>query len=78
MNALVVFAEHRYYGESLPFADLTNPDNLKYLTVEQAMMDFVEIIKAIKNDPDYPLWYENSAVIAFGGSYGGMLAAWMR
>ena len=40
------------------------------------MMDFVEIIKAVKDE--HPLWYDNSAVIAFGGSYGGMLAAWMR
>ena len=38
------------------------------------MMDFVELLKDLKKEPGY----EKSAVIAFGGSYGGMLAAWMR
>lgn len=37
-------------------------------------MDYVELLKSVKTN--------NSAngrpVIAFGGSYGGMLAAWMR
>jgi lysosomal Pro-X carboxypeptidase len=37
-------------------------------------MDFVKIIQHFKQDPKY----KNSPVIAFGGSYGGMLAAWMR
>lgn len=37
-------------------------------------MDFVKIIQEFKKKPQYL----NSPVIAFGGSYGGMLAAWMR
>lgn len=50
LKALVVFAEHRYYGKSLPFGDdsLEN-ENLKFLTVEQAMMDYVKLIQNIKN-----------------------------
>lgn len=38
------------------------------------MMDYVQLIKEIKKDPIF----KESAVIANGGSYGGMLAAWIR
>lgn len=39
------------------------------------MMDYVQLIKFIKASDAK---YTNSPVIAFGGSYGGMIAAWMR
>lgn len=75
MKALVVFAEHRYYGKSMPFGDKSfTPANVKFLTVDNAMMDYVKLIKNIKSQDKY----KNSAVIAFGGSYGGMIAAWIR
>ena len=48
-GAKVLFGEHRYYGESMPFGDQTfDRDNLAYLTVEQAMMDYVEFILSYK------------------------------
>lgn len=72
-NALIVFAEHRYYGESLPFGkDSFTHANLSYLSVEQALADYVEIILYLKPQ------YNEAPVIAFGGSYGGMLAGWIR
>lgn len=38
-------------------------------------MDYVKLIKSFKaNNTNYA----NSPVYAFGGSYGGMLAAWFR
>lgn len=37
------------------------------------MMDFVEFIQFIKKT-----YCQDCPVIVFGGSYGGMLAAWMR
>eukprot|EP00123_Amoebidium_parasiticum_P017854 comp24009_c0_seq1/m.42821 comp24009_c0_seq1/g.42821 ORF comp24009_c0_seq1/g.42821 comp24009_c0_seq1/m.42821 type:complete len:556 (-) comp24009_c0_seq1:545-2212(-) len=67
-GALQVFAEHRWYGETLPNADIS------YLTVEQAMADYVELVSHIKhkyNAMDAP-------VVAFGGSYGALLAGWLR
>ncbi|KAG8307504.1 lysosomal Pro-X carboxypeptidase-like [Homalodisca vitripennis] len=74
-KALIVFAEHRYYGESLPFGNKSRePEHLGYLSSSQALMDYVELIaelKQNKQDNRHP-------VIVFGGSYGGMLAAWMR
>ena len=74
-GAKVIFAEHRYYGESMPFGDATfDKENLKYLTVEQAMMDYVEFILDYKKTNDM----EDRAVIVGGGSYGGMLSAWLR
>lgn len=74
-NALVLFAEHRYYGKSLPFGnDSFKGDALGLLSVNQALSDyafFVTKFKAVNNAEKCP-------VIAFGGSYGGMLAAYMR
>jgi len=73
---LVVFAEHRYYGESLPYRNksFADPQHLGYLTSQQALADYVELIEYLKSKPNY----NHSPVIAFGGSYGGMLSAWMR
>lgn len=37
-GAAIVCLEHRYYGESSPFEELTS-DNLKYLSSKQALFD---------------------------------------
>lgn len=73
-GALLVFAEHRYYGESKPYTGSKLRNNMQYLTAEQAMADYAELIAELKSD----LQAEQSPVIGFGGSYGGMLASWMR
>ena len=74
-GALVIFGEHRYFGESMPFGDASyDRKNLTFLTAEQAMYDYVELIRDVKSN----LGLEDRAVIVGGGSYGGMLAAWLR
>ncbi|XP_076447084.1 lysosomal Pro-X carboxypeptidase-like isoform X2 [Babylonia areolata] len=76
-KALLVFAEHRYYGESLPYGpeSFANSSMLNYLTAEQAMGDFASLIQSVRQTIPGAV---HSQVITVGGSYGGVLAAWMR
>ena len=79
-GALVVFAEHRYYGESYPFGKVASYEipNIGYLTTEQALADYASLIRYLKFNSTYADQISECPVIAFGGSYGGMLTAWLR
>lgn len=74
-GALCFQLEHRFYGKSRPTEDLST-SSLAYLTSEQALADLAYFIVAM-NDK-YQLEPHRHRWIAFGGSYPGSLAAWLR
>ncbi|KAI0226576.1 hypothetical protein L0F63_000419, partial [Massospora cicadina] len=61
--------EHRYYGKSQPFDELT-VENLRFLSSHQAVDDLAYFAK----NGDYP----TNKWLLVGGSYPGNLAAWAR
>ncbi|XP_049884972.1 putative serine protease K12H4.7 [Pectinophora gossypiella] len=73
-KALCLNLEHRYYGESHPTSDLS-VKNLQYLSSSQALADLANFISAMNDKYKF-----NRQVkwVAFGGSYPGSLAAWLR
>ncbi|VVC30216.1 Alpha/Beta hydrolase fold,Peptidase S28 [Cinara cedri] len=93
-GAMLVFAEHRYYGVSMPYGSRSydNRSTLGYLTSEQALADYVDLLTYLRHNGSHANvgGYDGanedlngrrtrpSPVIVFGGSYGGMLAAWFR
>lgn len=77
-GAMLVFVEHRYYGESMPFgskkAAFMDASTKGYLSVTQALADFASFVLSLKSNLSAPA----APVVVLGGSYGGMLAVWMR
>ena len=71
LGALLVWAEHRYEGGSVP-ACAGLRDCLAYASVEQALADYAVVVDALRAEVgDVPF-------VAVGGSYGGMLSSWFR
>ncbi|KAI9290553.1 hypothetical protein K502DRAFT_298251, partial [Neoconidiobolus thromboides FSU 785] len=76
-NGILFSLEHRYYGVSLPFKNLTAA-NLKYLSSDYGLKDLGKFAKNIEDPitkrklPSSTKWY------AIGGSYAGAMAAWVR
>jgi lysosomal Pro-X carboxypeptidase len=73
---MIVFAEHRYYGDSMPYGNKSmQQPYISFLTSEQALADYAYLIQYLKGNSTGA---SDSPVIAFGGSYGGMLSSWFR
>uniref|UniRef100_A0A1B0CCM7 Uncharacterized protein n=1 Tax=Lutzomyia longipalpis TaxID=7200 RepID=A0A1B0CCM7_LUTLO len=73
-GALCFQVEHRFYGKSHPTPSVT-VDDLVYLSSETALADLTFFIMEMRRK--YHLTTANRW-IAFGGSYPGSLAAWLR
>lgn len=65
-------------GESLPFGEtdsfIASPARLGLLTIEQAMADYVKVIRHVQEEHSI----SGCPVVALGGSYSGKLSAYMR
>ncbi|PMD15664.1 putative serine peptidase, partial [Hyaloscypha hepaticicola] len=72
-----IVLEHRYWGNSTPVSNLT-VDNLRFLTIDQAIQDMVYFANNVK----LPFDHNGSANadkcpwVLVGGSYSGALTAW--
>lgn len=77
-GAMTVFAEHRYYGQSMPFGNSSydNTTTLQYLTSAQALADYSSLLRFLRQQ--YGCSSFGCPTIAFGGSYGGMLSAFWK
>lgn len=71
-HAKLVALEHRYYGESIPFNNLSSK-NLRFLTTEAALDDLAYFERHLKDEHNW-----TGKWVAFGGSYPGSLSAYYR
>lgn len=74
----VVILEHRYWGESSPYQNLT-VQNLRYLTLNNSLKDMTYFAKTFV--PPFDTTGNSSALAApwvfVGGSYTGAVAGWL-
>ena len=77
-GALLVALEHRYYGYSQPFGPQSmKTENLRYLSVEQALEDIAYFMSWFKDNYTFKI-YDSQPWITIGGSYPGALSGWFR
>lgn len=81
-GGFVLQTEHRFYGDSQPVGAFPSNDELKaYLSPEQAMMDWVVLIRHVQQELGCSTdrsSNEYCPVVTIGGSYPGFLSAMMR
>ncbi|KAL3679328.1 hypothetical protein R1sor_022284 [Riccia sorocarpa] len=78
-GAAVVTLEHRYYGKSLPYQNLSTR-NLTFLSSKQSLFDlalFRNYYQKLVNERHNKTGTENSWIIS-GVSYSGALSAWFQ
>ncbi|KAI1321414.1 peptidase S28 [Xylariaceae sp. FL0255] len=78
VGGAVVVLEHRYWGESSPYQSLT-PENLKYLTLENSILDNTYFAKNWEApfDKKGKSTAKDAPWVFTGGSYPGALAGWI-
>jgi lysosomal Pro-X carboxypeptidase len=79
--AALVFAEHRFYGKSLPSAPPAvsgSGRQNRFLSHELALADYATLLAQLRRTLREKLTAPLLPAVAFGGSYGGKLAAWLR
>jgi pimeloyl-ACP methyl ester carboxylesterase len=72
LGAHIVFLEHRYYGQSLPFNDFST-EHLQYMTIDNVLEDLATFQKWIAANQGW-----RGKWISVGGSYSGTLSALYR
>ncbi|EDW83818.2 uncharacterized protein Dwil_GK13814 [Drosophila willistoni] len=74
-SGMLFYTEHRYYGQSWPLGNASlGIEQLKYLSLPQALADLAHFIEYQKSDnPNL----RESKVILVGGSYSGSMVTWM-
>ncbi|KAF7719783.1 Serine carboxypeptidase [Penicillium ucsense] len=77
VKGAVVMIEHRYWGESSPYAELTT-ENLQALTLENSIADLNYFARNVELpfDTNGSSNAQNAPWVMSGGSYSGALAAW--
>ncbi|DBA80617.1 hypothetical protein WJX77_006015 [Trebouxia sp. C0004] len=70
-GALQIWPEHRYYANSAPY---TPTDKFAHFTIEQALVDHVELVLYVQN----MFKLTTNPVIAIGSSYSGQLSSYLR
>ncbi|KAJ2896682.1 serine carboxypeptidase S28-domain-containing protein [Zalerion maritima] len=75
----VLVVEHRYFGKSLPFNDLT-AETLQYLNLPNSIYDMTYFASSVslpfdEHNHTHP---SKSPWVLIGGSYSGALAAWTQ
>lgn len=78
-GGMSVILEHRYYGESFPVPDLSTA-NLRFLTTDQALADTAFFARNVvfKGFEGRNLTSYTTPYFAYGGSYAGAFAAFLR
>ncbi|KAF2644403.1 hypothetical protein P280DRAFT_170756 [Massarina eburnea CBS 473.64] len=77
-NGIGVILEHRYYGTSFPFPNVTT-ENLRFLSTEQSLAEIDYFARNVKFEGlDADLTAPKTPWVIYGGSYAGAQAAFLQ